>query len=96
MGTLWCSQQAAPLIARRGTGAIVNLSSSGVPHILPGYSAIAATKAAVETLTRYIAAEYAPLNIRVNTASAGPLDSPVLTQFPEADTLRTALERATP
>ncbi|MFE0027684.1 SDR family oxidoreductase [Amycolatopsis sp. NPDC059021] len=96
LGALWCSQQAAPLMTRRGGGAIINLSSTGASSVLPGYAAIGTTKAAVEALTRYLAAEYAPRNIRVNTASAGPLDTPVLTRFPSPDTFRATIEHTTP
>jgi NAD(P)-dependent dehydrogenase (short-subunit alcohol dehydrogenase family) len=78
-GTLWCSQQGAALMA--GGGAIVNLSSLGAGAAPPGYAAVGTSKAAVEALTRYLAVEYAPQGIRVNAASAGPLDGEAVRQY---------------
>ncbi|MEE1737873.1 SDR family oxidoreductase [Streptomyces sp. BE147] len=69
-GTLRCTEGAAELMSGGG-GAIVNVSSLGVAVAVPQYAAVAASKAAVEALTRYHAVEYAPRGIRVNTASAG-------------------------
>ncbi|ASU81775.1 hypothetical protein CDO52_02305 [Nocardiopsis gilva YIM 90087] len=83
-GSLWCSRHAAPLMAARGTGAIVNCSSIGVNLVLrPSYLTVGITKAAVESLTRYLAAEYASDGIRVNTASASLLEGRAMTQFPD-------------
>ena len=57
-------------MAKRGGGAIVNVSSVGAGLVPANYLVVGTSKAAVEALTRYLAVEYAPLNIRVNTASA--------------------------
>lgn len=64
-------QRAAPLMEARGGGAIVNLLSPGAWHYMPGYSAVAVSKAALASLTRYLAVELAPRGIRVNGLSAG-------------------------
>ncbi|MGW4241312.1 SDR family oxidoreductase [Nocardia sp. NPDC004722] len=77
MGTLWCSRRAAELMAPAG-GSIVNLSSVGAHRVITNYAALGTTKAAVEHLTRYLAVELAPAGIRVNVASAGVIDSPVM------------------
>jgi NAD(P)-dependent dehydrogenase (short-subunit alcohol dehydrogenase family) len=69
-GAFWCSRRAADLMTRGGGGAIVNLSSVGANLVPANYVVVGTSKAALESLTRYLAVEYAPRNIRVNTASA--------------------------
>ncbi|WP_158800111.1 SDR family NAD(P)-dependent oxidoreductase [Pedobacter sp. L105] len=54
-------------------GGIVNLSSRLSQAYMPGYSAYAAVKGAVETLTRYEAKELAVRGIRVNAIAPGPI-----------------------
>ncbi|GCF09614.1 SDR family oxidoreductase [Dictyobacter arantiisoli] len=95
-GSLWCSQLAAPLMEKRGGGAIVNMSSIGSPMVIANYLACGPIKASVEALTRYLAVEFAPLNIRVNTASGGLIDSPVIEHFPRTQELQQVVKDATP
>ncbi|MFF0506306.1 SDR family oxidoreductase [Streptomyces fimicarius] len=95
-GARRCAREAAPLIAARGGGTIVNLSSIGAGHVLDSYSAMGVSKASVEALTRYLAVEYAPLGIRVNTASASMIDNATLHLFPEAGRLAETIRTATP
>lgn len=96
-GALRCSRAAAPLMAARGGGAIVMVSAlGGSSLVMANYLAAAPAKAAVETLARYLAVEYAPLNIRVNTASAAMLRSEVADKFPDAAAMQHAIENATP
>jgi NAD(P)-dependent dehydrogenase (short-subunit alcohol dehydrogenase family) len=54
-------------------GAIVNLSSRLAQARMPGYSAYASMKGAIETLTRYEAKELAPRGIRVNAVAPDPV-----------------------
>jgi enoyl-[acyl-carrier protein] reductase III len=70
-GPWQASQAAAPMMAARGGGAIVNLMSPGAFHYMPDYSAVAASKGALASLTLYLAVELAPRGIRVNAVSAG-------------------------
>ncbi len=70
-GPWQAAQLAAPLIEARGGGAIVNLLSPGAHHYMPDYSAVGVSKAALESLTMYLAVELAPRGIRVNGVSAG-------------------------
>ncbi len=70
-GPWQASQAAAPLMAARGGGAIVNLLSPGASHYMPRYSAVGVSKAALASLTLYLAVELAPFGIRVNAVSAG-------------------------
>ncbi|MEW6579901.1 MAG: SDR family oxidoreductase, partial [Chloroflexota bacterium] len=67
---LFLAQRAAPILAGRGGGAIVNVSSIGAQRVLPEYVVVGASKAALEALTRYLAVELAPLRIVVNAVSA--------------------------
>ncbi|WP_433661522.1 SDR family oxidoreductase [Nocardia sp. CA-128927] len=95
-GARWCAIHAAPLMTKRGGGAIVNLSSIGAGMAVDNYMVVGVCKAAVEALTRYLAADLGRHNIRVNTASAGFLDGPTTQLFPDADTLRATCAAAAP
>ncbi len=64
-------QLATPMMERRGGGAVVNLLSPGAWQYMPDYSAVAVSKAALASLTRYLAVELMPRGIRVNGVSAG-------------------------
>jgi 3-oxoacyl-[acyl-carrier protein] reductase len=56
----------------RDSGSIINLSTSVVGLNLPNYGIYAATKAAVETMTRILAKELGAKKIRVNAVAPGP------------------------
>jgi NAD(P)-dependent dehydrogenase (short-subunit alcohol dehydrogenase family) len=60
-------------------GAIVNISSTFGHKAAANISHYAASKAALEHLTRCWALEFAPLGIRVNAIAAGPTESNALT-----------------
>ena len=62
----------APLMAKRGKGAIVNLSTMVADYGAPGMSLYGASKAAINLLTKTWAAEYGPKGVRVNAVSPGP------------------------
>ena len=59
---LFLAQRAAPLMAARGGGAIVNMSSVGAQRVLPDYVVVGASKAALEAVTRYLAVELAVIH----------------------------------
>ena len=65
-----------PGMIRRGSGAIVNVSTMVASFGNPGMSAYGASKAALELLTKAWAAEYCPCGIRVNTVAPGPTRTP--------------------
>jgi enoyl-[acyl-carrier protein] reductase I len=67
------SRAAAPLMEAAGGGSIMTLTYNAAEKAVPGYSAMAAAKAALETGVRYLAAELGPRKIRVNAISAGPV-----------------------
>ena len=62
----------APLMAARGKGAIVNLSTMAADYGAPGMSLYGSSKAAINLLTKTWAAEYGPKGVRVNAVSPGP------------------------
>jgi NAD(P)-dependent dehydrogenase (short-subunit alcohol dehydrogenase family) len=66
----------APVMAQRGRGAIVSISSMAGQFALPGMSVYGATKAALLHLTKSWAAEFGPQGVRVNAVIPGPTRTP--------------------
>jgi NAD(P)-dependent dehydrogenase (short-subunit alcohol dehydrogenase family) len=62
----------APLMAKRGKGAIVNVSTMVADYGALGMSLYGSSKAAINLLTKAWAAEYGPKGVRVNAVSPGP------------------------
>ena len=69
MGTLYCTKYALPKIKKSSSSVIINLTSAAAKTNSPGLGLYAATKAAIETLTRQWALEIPP--IRVNAVGPG-------------------------
>jgi NAD(P)-dependent dehydrogenase (short-subunit alcohol dehydrogenase family) len=69
-GTFFLIQALAPHLADGGR--IVNVSTSLTRHVSPGTSVYSASKAAVEALSRSLAAELGPRGIRINAVAPGP------------------------
>jgi enoyl-[acyl-carrier protein] reductase III len=76
--------------------AIVAISSLGSERVLPGYTAVGASKAALEALVRYLAVELGPVGIRVNAVSAGVVDTGALEHFPMREEMLRAAKEGTP
>jgi NAD(P)-dependent dehydrogenase (short-subunit alcohol dehydrogenase family) len=72
-GVYFLTQKLLPLM--NDGGRIVNLSSGLTRVTIPGSSAYAAAKAAVETLTRYLAKELGPRRITANVVAPGPIQT---------------------
>jgi 3-oxoacyl-[acyl-carrier protein] reductase len=70
LGLLQVTQETAKHIGPKG-GSIINISSVVSQLNLPGSSVYAATKAAVDTITRVLAKELGGRNIRVNAINPG-------------------------
>jgi NAD(P)-dependent dehydrogenase (short-subunit alcohol dehydrogenase family) len=68
---------AARAMAAHGGGRIINATSAAARMALPNYAAYAATKAAVDSLTRSAAVALAAHGVRVNSLSPGMMDTPL-------------------
>ncbi len=82
---LFCAQQAIRIMPMGGK--IVALTSLGSHRCIPGYSAIGASKAAIEALTRYLAAASACQRVNVNAVCGGFIDTDALKSFPNYEEL---------
>jgi enoyl-[acyl-carrier protein] reductase I len=67
------SRAARPLMQAAGGGSVMTLTYNAVEKAVPGYSAMAPAKAALEAGVRYLAVDLGPDKIRVNAISAGPI-----------------------
>jgi enoyl-[acyl-carrier protein] reductase III len=74
---LLCAQRAAKLMTGRD-GKIVSISSLGSRFVLPNYTVVGVSKAALEALTRYLAIELAPQGICVNAVAASAVETEAL------------------
>jgi enoyl-[acyl-carrier protein] reductase III len=93
-GFLSLVQELAPLM--EGGASVVAISSLGAVRALPYYTAVGASKAALESLARHLAVELGPRGIRVNVLSAGPVDTDALRHFPNRAELLAESARRTP
>ena len=78
-GTFLCCQATLRRMRAQGAGgAIVTMSSDYAVMAVPGGAAYCAAKAAIHSLTKSIAQEFAPDRIRINALGPGPIDTPIL------------------
>jgi len=76
-----------------GGSAIVAISSLGSERVLDNYVLVGTSKAAMESVMRYLAVELAPRGIRVNAVSAGVVETDALDHFPNKDEMLATVER---
>ncbi len=74
-GTFYCIKQAAPVMKRQRSGCIINISTSSVRTGLPLRAPYVASKAGVMGLTKNVARELGPYNIRCNAILPGLIDN---------------------
>jgi enoyl-[acyl-carrier protein] reductase III len=75
---------------------IVAISSLGSIRVLDNYVLVGTSKAALESLVRYLAVELAPRGIRVNAVSAGVVETGALDYFPNREQMISESLRRTP
>jgi enoyl-[acyl-carrier protein] reductase III len=78
---LLLAQRAAPHMDARGGGSLVAISSLGAGRTLPNYALVGTSKAALESLVRYLGVELAGRGIRVNGVSGGVVETEALDHF---------------
>ena len=90
------AQAAAPYMRRSGWGRILSITSIGGRRVFPDYGAVGVSKAAIEAVTRYLAAELAPEGIIANCISPGVVITGALDFFPNRDSMIRNAETRTP
>ncbi|MGE5850853.1 MAG: enoyl-[acyl-carrier-protein] reductase FabL [Candidatus Methylomirabilota bacterium] len=88
------AQEAVPLMPPGSR--IIAISSLGASRAIPSYGFVGASKAALESLVRTLAQELGPRGIRVNTVSAGVVDTDALRFFPNREELLSAYAQRAP
>lgn len=74
-GAFLCSQLACQIMARQGSGAIINMSSGGATRAHRGNVAYDAAKGGIEAMTRAMALDLGPYGVRVNALVPGSIDT---------------------
>jgi len=77
-------------------GRLLTISSLGSHKVLDDYGAIGISKAALESLVRYLAVELGPQEIRVNCVSGGPIDTDAIKLFPKYEEMKSECLAHTP
>jgi NAD(P)-dependent dehydrogenase (short-subunit alcohol dehydrogenase family) len=92
--TFWVSQAAAGAMRERGGGAIVNVGSMWAVDAIATTptSAYSMAQAGRHMLTKNLAIELAPENIRINTVALAFVETPAYERFMDADTAREVLD----
>jgi enoyl-[acyl-carrier protein] reductase III len=80
----------------QGDKTLVAVSSLGAVRAIPNYTAVGASKAALESMVRHLAAELAPEGLRINAVSAGTVDTDALLHFPNREELLDGARQRTP
>lgn len=77
-------------------GLVVGISSMGSQRYIEGYAAMGAAKAGMEALTRQLAVELGPQQIRVNTVCGGLIQTDTLQYLKNADSMKEVANSLTP
>jgi 3-oxoacyl-[acyl-carrier protein] reductase len=91
-GSFYCARECAKVMVRQQAGRIVFFSTVAAPLNLEGELAYAASKAAVESMTRVLARELGPHGVTVNAVGPTPIDTDLVRGVP-ADKMAALLAR---
>jgi 3-oxoacyl-[acyl-carrier protein] reductase len=83
-GTMLVCRESIKLMMKHRWGRIVNFSTVAVPLDLEGEAVYAASKSAVETLTRILAREVGSYGVTVNAVGPSPVETDLIRQVPKA------------
>jgi 3-oxoacyl-[acyl-carrier protein] reductase len=92
VGAFLVARESAKLMQRRRFGRIVNLTTVAVPLQLEGEAIYAASKAAVEMLTKVLARELADFGITCNAVGPSPIETDLIRGVP-ADKIQAIVQR---
>ncbi|KAE8098366.1 hypothetical protein FH972_016435 [Carpinus fangiana] len=87
-GAFFCCKEAANRLKRGGNGRIIMISTSVVGSLLPGYAAYAASKAAVETMTKIVAKELKGTGVTANAVAPGPVATDLFFEGKSEETIK--------
>ena len=96
LGTLLSMKHELRVMLAQGSGSSINVSSTFGQTGGAGASVYAASKHAVEGLTKSAALEAAGAGVRVNVVAPGPIDTGMLTRFTGTDARKAALIAGVP
>jgi NAD(P)-dependent dehydrogenase (short-subunit alcohol dehydrogenase family) len=96
LGTLLSVKHELRVMQAQGHGSIINISSTYGHEGAAGASVYAASKHAVEGLTKSAALEAARFGVRVNAVAPGPTDTGMLTRFTGTAERKAAMRKAVP
>ena len=94
-GHYQCAVRASSLMRLNG-GSIITISAVGANRFISGLGSQGVVKAAIESLTRYLACELGPIGIRVNCVAGGPVYGDLLSKFPSSQATQKHWEAMTP
>lgn len=95
-GVVRIARDAFPLLKASGSGSLINIASIMGHRGLRQLAGYSATKGAVAALTRALAVEYAPYNIRVNTLAPGFIETALTERVLKNPAINKALIDQTP
>lgn len=81
LGAVKCIQKLLPNLKKSGNGSVVLYSSVAAKTGMPFHASVAASKCAVEGLTRSLAAEFSSQKIRVNAIAPSLTETPLASQL---------------
>lgn len=98
MGYSWYEWTSALIRANKFTKKARNLAftSEGNSKVWPGYAAVSAAKATLESFMRSMAVEYAPLGMTTNCIQAGATETPSFKMIPGSDMIAKAAKKRNP